>query len=121
MGEMETLGEGVEVEVLTPGKSQALFDRRARSLFGVSGAEFIRRYEAGEIDENDETLDHSAVVEMAMLLPFACADTARDEEKPDDGESDADGPYQCVWCDASPQEVEDLCRECADINLGSER
>jgi hypothetical protein len=43
-----------------------LFDKRARRLFGISGAEWLRRYDAGELDN----ADHSKVVTMEMLIPF---------------------------------------------------
>lgn len=50
---------------LTREEGRALFDRHARELLGISGEEFLRRYDAGEFDECAEE-----VVELRMLIPF---------------------------------------------------
>jgi hypothetical protein len=44
----------------------AILDRQARKYLGMSGEEFVRKYRAGEIDE-----DCSDVSRVAMLIPFA--------------------------------------------------
>lgn len=49
---------------LTPEESEALLDARARHYLDMSGAEFRRRYRAGELDSDD-----AAVMRVAMLLP----------------------------------------------------
>ena len=54
------------VEFLTPEQSRARFDELARLKLGISGAEFARRWEAGEY-----AADPEAVVELAVLLPMA--------------------------------------------------
>lgn len=56
-----------EVIEATREQGEALFDRRARRLFGISGEEWLRRYDAGELAD----ADHSRVVTMEMLIPFA--------------------------------------------------
>jgi hypothetical protein len=50
---------------LTREEGQRLFDERARRFLGMSGREFKRRYEAGELDPNDDN-----VLRLALLLPF---------------------------------------------------
>lgn len=57
------------VKELTPEEAWELFDRQAREWLGISGEEFIRRYNAGEITE--EQLDYdSDVAILAMTIPF---------------------------------------------------
>jgi len=46
----------------------SLFDCEARSRLGMSGAEFIAKYDAGEIDVDDPRI-HSAAIELEMMLP----------------------------------------------------
>jgi hypothetical protein len=51
---------------LTREEGRRLVDQRARRFLGISGKEFRRRYEAGELDPDN---DH--VLGVAMLLPLA--------------------------------------------------
>jgi hypothetical protein len=44
-----------------------LFDQEAQRYLGISGEEFIRKWKVGDY-AND---DRSAVIRVAMLLPFA--------------------------------------------------
>lgn len=55
------------VQELTPEEGHQLFDRAARRRLGISGAEFIRRWDAGEYVGKADEPDVSTV---AMLLPF---------------------------------------------------
>jgi hypothetical protein len=45
-----------------------IMDAEARHELGISGEEFVRRWDAGEIDFDDPET-HSAVVSLWMLLP----------------------------------------------------
>lgn len=45
----------------------AILDLSARRLFGISGEEWMRRYDAGGFAD----ADHMKVVSMEMLIPFA--------------------------------------------------
>ena len=54
------------VRVLTKEEGRALFDRQARSRINMSGEEFLRAWDAGEFDEDPES-----VMFLAMLIPFA--------------------------------------------------
>lgn len=57
------------VHVLTPEETWAMFDRNAREWLGISGEEFIHRYQAGEITA--EQLDYdSDVIVLYMMMPY---------------------------------------------------
>lgn len=61
--------------ILPPEESRWLFDQHARRLVGMSGEEFLRRWDAGEyqgrnLDEDQETRKISF---LAMLIPFGRA------------------------------------------------
>jgi hypothetical protein len=61
--------------VLPPEEARALFDRQARSLVGMSGEAFLRRWDAGEyadknLDENQET---RRIAFLSLLIPFGRA------------------------------------------------
>jgi hypothetical protein len=43
---------------MTPEEEHKLFDERARKEFGLSGQEFLRRYDAGELDPDDPSVVH---------------------------------------------------------------
>jgi hypothetical protein len=53
------------VEV-TPDEGAALLDAAARDKLHISGEEFLRRYDAGELDRED-----LAVLDVEILVPFA--------------------------------------------------
>lgn len=59
---------------LTPEEGRALFDRRARELVGLSGEEFLARWDAGEIDASCDTPEGRRVGFLAALIPFARSD-----------------------------------------------
>ncbi|MGH8907422.1 MAG: hypothetical protein ACRD0K_13080 [Egibacteraceae bacterium] len=50
---------------LTAEEARALFDERARRLVDMSGEEFRRAWEAGDLDADDDR-----VVRLVMLLPL---------------------------------------------------
>jgi hypothetical protein len=54
-----------EPRELTAEEGRAAFDERARRLMGMSGPEFRRAWEAGELDANDDR-----VLWLVMLLPL---------------------------------------------------
>ncbi len=61
----------VEIPVveLTPELGRELFDRRAREWLGISGEEFLRRWDAGEYRNADEEC-HEAI-RLASMMPLA--------------------------------------------------
>ena len=58
---------GVTYEELTREEGRALFEQRAQEWLGMSGEEFIRKLEAGEIEDPDRT----PVIMLALMIPFA--------------------------------------------------
>jgi hypothetical protein len=56
-----------EIRELTLEQGQQLLDEKARQYLGMSGEEFARRWDVGEIDADDEP----DVMRVAMLLGFA--------------------------------------------------
>ena len=57
-----------EVEELNARDGAALFDKTARRLLGISGDEFLLRWDRGDYDDERENM---AVTKVAMLIPFA--------------------------------------------------
>jgi hypothetical protein len=56
-----------EIRELDLEAGRELVDEQARKYLGISGEEFARRWEAGEIDADDDP----DVMRVAMLLGFA--------------------------------------------------
>lgn len=56
--------------ILPPEKGKAFFDKEARRITGLSGDEFLRRYDAGDIVEDDESSGGREVMYLIMLIPF---------------------------------------------------
>lgn len=56
---------GPQARELTAEEGRELIDERARQLVGMSGAEFLHAWEAGELDVDDDD-----VLQVAMLLPL---------------------------------------------------
>ena len=54
-------------EELDPEEARAIFDQLARQELSISGAEFIRRWDAGEYRGK---ADQPHVARVAMILPF---------------------------------------------------
>jgi len=64
--------EEPDVIELTPEEGRAYFDREARRLVGMSGEEFLRRWDAGEFQPvPDETEEDRRLGSLVMALPFA--------------------------------------------------
>jgi hypothetical protein len=59
---------GVDVVELSEDEARAAFDERARELLGISGADFIGRWRAGEFDEDQ---GRPEVAELIHLAPLA--------------------------------------------------
>jgi hypothetical protein len=55
-----------EIRELSPEQWEQLVDEQARKYLGISGEEFKRRLDAGEIDIDDDP----DITRVAMLLPF---------------------------------------------------
>lgn len=59
--------EPLDVEEATREEGMAILDRVAREKLRISGEEFLRRWDNGDYENTDEP----AVVDVAMLIPFA--------------------------------------------------
>ena len=51
----------------TPEEGRAIFDQEAHRLLGMDGEEFVRKWEAGEFDDNP---DRRGVIELSIVLPL---------------------------------------------------
>ena len=61
-----------QIHELTDEEAWELFDRSARRYLGISGEEFMRRWDAGEYDDpDDRTKNPPEVMELGMLMDFA--------------------------------------------------
>jgi hypothetical protein len=56
---------------IDPDGARRAFDREARDRLGISGEEFLRRWDAGEFEHMDADFPPSAVARLVTLMPFA--------------------------------------------------
>lgn len=56
----------IDVEEVSVQEGHALFDRIARRFLGLSGLEFLARWDRGDFAEDDRP----EVTHVAMLIPF---------------------------------------------------
>lgn len=60
------------IREITEVEGRELFDRNARHYLGISGEEFIRRWDAGFYDDpDDRSKNGPEVMRVASLLPLA--------------------------------------------------
>lgn len=55
---------------LSDEEARADFDAQARRWLGISGDEFLRRWDAGEYRGVADDADHPHVMSIAMLIPL---------------------------------------------------
>jgi hypothetical protein len=58
------------VRWLSDEEAHAMFDSEARRVMGISGEEFLRRYDAGEFQDVHDDGENLDFVELEMLIPF---------------------------------------------------
>ena len=58
--------DDIEIIELTREEGRAMFDRQARERLGMSGEEFLQKWEAGEIEDPDR----NDVMMLVMMIPF---------------------------------------------------
>ena len=51
-------------------ESRAMFDREAQHRLGITGEEFLRRWDAGEYRDIPDTPEGWRVMDVVFLLPF---------------------------------------------------
>ena len=62
--------EGIlEAALVSAEEGHALFDAEARKLLGISGDEFIRKWDAHELDVDGP--QHGAIIQLSFLMDFA--------------------------------------------------
>ena len=66
--------EDPEVVYVRPEEGRRMFDELARKWTGLSGEEFIRRWEAGKYADLVESEDNRHIVELVLMIPFARQD-----------------------------------------------
>lgn len=67
--EHEPENDGTHDHFVTDEEAWAIFDGSARYYMGISGEEFLRRWDAGEWSEEES--DRVPVVHVVSMLPFA--------------------------------------------------
>jgi hypothetical protein len=56
--------------VLAPELGIAMFDQEARRIVGISGDEFIARWDAGEFHDWEDTPEGRELAYLILLIPF---------------------------------------------------
>jgi hypothetical protein len=59
------------VVLLTPEEARELFDNRARMELGISGEEFLRRWDAADYIPVPDTTEGRKIARLSMILDFA--------------------------------------------------
>lgn len=64
---------------LTPEEARAVFHRKTRRLLGISGDDFVRRWEAGDYCGDEETDEARLTNRLVMWLPLVRPDFRLDD------------------------------------------
>lgn len=56
--------------VVSPEDGRRMFDEAARAMVGMSGVEFIRRYDAGEYADIPDDAEHRNIIELGLMIRF---------------------------------------------------
>ena len=56
--------------VLDPELGIAMFDQEARRIVGISGEEFLARWDAGEFRDFEDTPEGRELTHLILLIPF---------------------------------------------------
>lgn len=68
--ESDEIDEAEGVITLTGAEALAFFEQEIQRLMGMSGAEFIERYDAGEYETLEDIPENWHVLEASFLIPF---------------------------------------------------
>jgi hypothetical protein len=55
---------------LSAEERRCFFDQQARAIVGVSGPEFLRRWDAGEFRAEADDPDYPGLMHLVLLIPF---------------------------------------------------
>lgn len=58
------------IKWLTETEGHELFAEQAQKLLGISGSEFLHRWDAGEYDQIADDPNHPEIMRLAALIPF---------------------------------------------------
>ena len=56
---------------VTDEEGRRMFDEAAQEWLGITGEEFLRRYDAGEYADLVESEDIRRIVDLYLMIPFA--------------------------------------------------
>lgn len=59
-----------EVIFVSAEEGKAMFDEAARTIMGMSGDEFVRRWDAGEYDEIADKAGHRHIIDLVLMIPL---------------------------------------------------
>ncbi len=62
--------EGFASFIMPPEEAHAFFEREVQRLVGMSGDEFLRRYDAGEYAEIEDIPENWNILRAAFLIGF---------------------------------------------------
>ena len=62
---------GIEIHYPSKEEAQQFFDAEAMKTLGISGDEFLRRWEAGEWQPVPDDTEVRKIAELSMMIPFA--------------------------------------------------
>ena len=66
---IESEGSGEDF-IMPKEEALAFFEREIQRLMGMSGAEFIRRFDAGEYNDLEDIPENWHVLRASFLIPF---------------------------------------------------
>lgn len=58
-----------DARILSPEEGRAFFDETSRELLGISGEEFLRRWDAGEYEDLEDIPENWNILHMMLLMP----------------------------------------------------
>jgi hypothetical protein len=61
------------VQFISAAEAREIFDYRARQAMGMSGEEFLRRWDAGEFRELFDKRGHEELTSLVMMMGFGRA------------------------------------------------
>ena len=61
------------VQIISAAEAREIFDYRARKAMGMSGEEFLRRWDEGELHELFDEPGHKELTSLVMMMGFGRA------------------------------------------------
>ena len=61
------------VQIISAAEAREIFDYQARKAMGMSGEEFLRRWDAGEFHELFDKRGHEDLTSLVMMMGFGRA------------------------------------------------